>query len=506
MMPTQPEPLHGLKLALAGIVVGLSNFAVILDLTITNVAVPHIAGGLAVSPEQGTWTITSYAVAEAICVPLSGWLANRFGLIRSFMLALLGFGLASLLCGLSQSLEMLVLARVLQGFCGGPIMPMSQSIMVRIFPPDKQPMAMGIWGITTITAPIFGPILGGVISDNLTWHWVFLINVPVIAVSLIAIRQLLPPFETITERVPIDVVGFILLVICVGAYQIMLDTGQTNDWFQSTRTIILAIIAAIGLAAFIIWELTEENPIVDIRIFKYPSFTIATIGFSFAYASFMSAIVLAPLWMQKDLGYSATYSGYAMAFMGMLAVMCAPIAAQLLKKVDLRFMVFAGILWMALAGLLRVDWSIEQGFWTFALPQLLQGPGIPFYFIGLTALAATTIPANKMTSGIGLLSFMRTIAGATATTITVSLWDHEARLSRSEIVSAMSTSASSGMNTAGLPPEQVRAVLDRMVDVHANTLSVNHIFLIGFVLSLLAAIAVLFVPRPKEIVDVSQIH
>ncbi|MDE0946806.1 MAG: DHA2 family efflux MFS transporter permease subunit, partial [Sphingobium sp.] len=216
---------------LAGLVLALSNFMVVLDLTIANVSVPHIAGNLGITPDQGTWIITSYAVAEAICVPLTGWLAQRFGVVKMFIWAMIGFGIFSVLCGLSMSLTMLVACRIGQGLCGGPIMPMSQTLLLRIFPPDQRARAMGLWAMTTLLGPAMGPIIGGYISDNWSWHWIFFINVPIAILCVTAAMALLRPVETETARLPIDRMGLFLLVFWIGCLQIMLDIGRDHDWF-----------------------------------------------------------------------------------------------------------------------------------------------------------------------------------------------------------------------------------------------------------------------------------
>ena len=247
------EPLSGTSLWLAAFGLALANFIVILDTTITNVSVPHIAGGLAISPSQGTWTITSYAVAEAITVPLTGWLAARFGTYRTLLFSLSGFALFSILCGIARTIELLVLLRVLQGLCGGPLMPLTQTLMLRVFPPEKMTAANALWGVTTIFAPILGPVVGGYISDNWSWPWIFYINLPVVVICVGIIVKLVARYETPTARERIDVVGLVLLVLFVGGLQLVLDLGRENDWFGSAMIVALALTSAIAFGAFVIW-------------------------------------------------------------------------------------------------------------------------------------------------------------------------------------------------------------------------------------------------------------
>ncbi|MDB5453051.1 MAG: emrB, partial [Caulobacteraceae bacterium] len=259
----EPKPLTGLMFWISALVVATANFMVVLDTTIANVSVPHIAGGLAVSPAQGTWVITSYSVAEAITVPLTGWLAQRFGPVKVFVFGMAGFGIFSLLCGLAPSFSALVAFRVLQGLCGGPLMPTSQTLMLHIFPKQKSAQALGLWSMTTVSAPIFGPLLGGTISDSVGWHWIFFINIPVaIGISIVG-WMLLRDRDMPTRRVPVDYVGLGLLILWVGSLQVMLDKGKELDWFASTTIIGLGLTALVGFCAFLIWELTAENPIVN---------------------------------------------------------------------------------------------------------------------------------------------------------------------------------------------------------------------------------------------------
>lgn len=500
-IPAEPQPLTGTRLLVAAFALALANFVVVLDTTIANVSVPHIAGGLAVSPTQGTWVITSYAVADAISVPLTGWLAYRFGTVRWFLYSIFGFGLFSLLCGVAQTLDALVLFRILQGLSGGPLMPLSQILLLRIFPREKAGIALAIWAMTTTTAPILGPILGGLISDNWGWHWIFFINLPVVAICAIGVATLLTPFETQRVKLPIDVVGLILLVVSVGAFQIMLDTGREHDWFGSAWIVTLAIIAAISFAAFVIWELTDANPIVNLRIFRFRGFTFGTIALSLGFGAFFAQVVLTPLWLQQVAGYTATETGYVVAWLGCFAVLFSPIAAGTLGKLDIRLTVSAGILWMAAMSILRASWNADVDYWTLALPHVLQGMGMPFFFVGLTALVLSSVPVQDQTSAAGLMSFLRTLSGAIGTAVATTAWDEAGRTSRSELVSSLNDSGGfmASLERAGLTLEQARALLDRLVEVQASTLAVIHIFLAAAAVFVIAAAAVWIAPRPKQV-------
>jgi len=500
-IPAEPAPLSGVRLLAAAFALALANFVVVLDTTIANVSVPHIAGGLAVSPTQGTWAITSYAVADAISVPLTGWLAARFGTVRWFIISIIGFGIFSFLCGVSRTLDALILFRVLQGLSGGPLMPLSQILLLRIFPKEKAGVGLAIWAMTTTTAPILGPILGGLISDNWTWPWIFFINLPVVAICAFGVFSLLSPFETKRMKARIDIVGLILLVLSVGAFQVMLDTGREHDWFGSAWIVALAITAAISFAAFVIWELTDANPVVDLRVFRFRGFSFATIAISLGFGAFFSQVVLTPLWLQQVVGYTATDTGYVVAWIGVFAVLLSPVAAGLIGKIDIRISISAGILWMAFISILRASWNTDVDYWTLAFPHLLQGMGMPFFFVGLTALALSSVPANVQTSAAGLMSFLRTLSGAIGTAIATTAWDDASRTSRSELVSALNNpdAALSAMQSGGLTAEQARGVLDRIVEGQAATVGVLHLFLFAGCVFVIAAVAVWFAPKPKQI-------
>lgn len=502
------KPLSGVSLIVAGFALALANFIVVLDTTIANVSVPHIAGGLAISPTQGTWVITSYSVADAISVPLTGFLASRFGTVRWLTISLIGFATFSFLCGISSSLNMLVVFRILQGLSGGPLMPLTQSLLLRVFPKKMAGAAIGLWAMTTVCAPIAGPILGGAISDNWTWPWIFFINLPLIALVLAAIFRFVGPFETKVLKARIDIVGLVLLVTWVSAFQLMLDTGRDVDWFADTSVVMLAIVAVIGFFAFIIWELGESAPIVDIRIFRHRGFAVATAAIALGFGAFFASVVLTPLWMQQVMGYTATDAGYATAFVGVFAVILSPIAAQLGGKIDTRISISAGILWLGVVSLLRAQWTTESSFWTLATPQLLQGIGMPFFFVGLTGLALSSVKPSETTAAAGLMSFVRTLCGAIGTAMATTAWDGAGRAARSDLVPSLNGAAETiaGLEARGMSHEQARTALDRMVEAQAGTLGATHVFYYAFLVFLVAAAVIWIAPKARRVADPAAAH
>lgn len=328
------EPLQGGKLAIMTIALALATFMQVLDSTIANVAIPTIAGNLGASNSQGTWVITSFGVANAISIPITGWLAKRIGEVRLFMWSTALFALTSWLCGISQSLEMLIFFRVLQGLVAGPLIPLSQSLLLNNYPPAKRNMALALWSVTIVVAPILGPILGGYISDNYHWGWIFFINVPFGVLIIMCISNTLSGRETKTEIKPIDTIGLVLLVVGVGALQIMLDQGKELDWFNSTEIIVLTIIAVVALSFLIVWELTDEHPVIDLSLFKSRNFTIGCLTLSLAYMIYFGTIVLLPLLLQEVFGYTATWAGLAAASVGLLPLIITPIIGKFGGKVD----------------------------------------------------------------------------------------------------------------------------------------------------------------------------
>jgi DHA2 family multidrug resistance protein len=495
-------PAHaGASLILAGLVLAAANFLVVLDTTIANVSVPNIAGGLAVSSSDGTWVITSYAVAEAITVPLTGWLAARFGSVKVFVAGMAGFGLFSFLCGLAPSLGALVAFRVLQGLCGGPLIPLSQTLLLRVFPARHAAAATGLWAMTTLTAPIAGPILGGVLCDNIGWSSIFWINVPIAGVCAWAAWSLLRRCETPTRKARIDAVGLALLIVWVAALQTMLDLGKDRDWFQSATIVALGLTALIGFAAFVIWELTEANPIVDLRVFRHRGYSAAVFTLCIGFGAFFGTVVLTPLWLQQNLGYTATWAGLATAPLGVAAVMAAPVAAALSTKVDVRRLVCLGLAWMAFITLIRSQADSQMGFWEISRWLFAQGFGMPLFFVPLTGLALASVAVEETASAAGLMSFCRTFSGAIATSLVTTVWENGASRDHDDL-SGLLRGAGAQVDRLvrhGFGPHQAAGIVDQLVQSQSVMLATNQVFMTLAILFLLACLAVWLAPRPTRL-------
>jgi MFS transporter, DHA2 family, multidrug resistance protein len=490
-------PLTGPMLALGAFMLALANFMAILDTTIANVSVPNIAGGLAISPSEGTWVITSYSVAEAITVPLSGWLAARFGAVRVFCTAVVSFGICSALCGVAPSLGVLVLFRVLQGFSGGPLMPLSQTLMMRIFPPEKRGTAMGLWSMTAVVGPIAGPLLGGVICDNASWPWIFYINVPVAAVIFYFASRLLPRYELPLIKAPVDFLGLGLLVVWVGALQIMLDKGEEADWFNSPTIVLLAVTAAVGFAAFLIWELTHKHPIVALRLFAVRAFATCSAVMALTYGAFFGAVVLIPLWLQTSMGYNALWSGRVMAVQGVLAVLLSPVVGANIGKTDPRRFVFFGVMVIAAVMFIRAGLTTQANFWAITIPQIMLGAGMPFFFIGLNTIALGAIPPEDTASGSGILNFLRTTAGAFAVSLTTTSWSNASTSARVSLAGRLnSTTPFDQMQTGGMGADQARLSIDLLTQQQAVMLATDGVFTAMSVILVIAACSIWLAPRP----------
>jgi len=505
----EAAPLTGFKLYAAAILIGLGNFLIVLDTTIANVSVPTIAGNLGVSSSQGTWVITSYAVAEAITVPLTGWLARKFGAQRTFLTCYLGFAVVSLLCGMSGTIGMLLGSRVLLGLVGGPIMPLSQMLLLRIFPKEKATLATVIWAMTTLIGPVAGPILGGIICDNYGWSWIFFIKVPIAAGGGLLLMMLMRGQADPKFAAFIDKVGLALLVIWVGALQIMLDEGRNHDWFASPEIRKLGIVALIGFIAFVIWELTEKNPIVDLKIFRHRGFVGAATTYAVGFGAFFASIVIMPLWLQSNMGYTATWAGYATGIMGILAVLSSPLVGKAVEKYDPRAIVCLGILGLAGIMLWRM-WTFNSDvtFTQMAWPTLLTGVFMVMFFVPVTGLAMASVKPEEQANAAGLSNFMRTLAGAFATSLIQSRWSDATRVNNTEIANSMvhGQGAVDAMTAQGVPVESARAMLSYVVEGQSVMLATLNMFGVIAVCLGIAAAIIWLVPKPKGPIDTSGAH
>jgi DHA2 family multidrug resistance protein len=503
--PPRPAlpPLTGAPLVLGTLALSLAVFMNVLDSSIANVSIPAISGDMGVSPQQGTWVITSFAVSNAISVPLTGWLTMRFGQVRLFITSILLFVLASFLCGIAPSIEVLIAARVLQGAVAGPMIPLSQALLLGSYPPAKSGMALAFWGMTTLVAPIMGPLLGGWISDNYTWPWIFYINIPIGIFAAWATWSIYQHRESRTVRLPIDKIGLALLVVWVGSLQIMLDKGKELDWFNSGEIIILTAVALVAFIYFIIWELNDEHPVVDLSLFKGRNFSGGVIAISVAYGLFFGSLVILPLWLQTQIGYTATEAGKVMAPVGIFAILLSPMVGKLLPKIDARYVASTAFLIFALVFFMRSRFTPDVDTMTLMIPTVIQGAAMAMFFIPLTSIILSGQPPEKIPAAAGLSNFVRIMFGGMGTSLTSTLWDNRSALHHSQLAEHTGpgnpafTAAVQGMQAQGMSEQGAWAVIERTLSVQAGTLGATDIFYMSAILFLLL-IGLVWMTKPSR--------
>lgn len=496
----RPPPLTGSARLWGTLALSAATFMNVLDTSIANVSLPAIAGDLGVSPNQGTWVITSFGVANAIAVPLTGWLSQRFGQVRLFVTSVLLFVLTSWLCGLAPNMTTLIIFRVLQGLVAGPMIPLSQALLLSSYPPALAGVAMALWSMTTLIAPVMGPLLGGWITDNVSWPWIFFINIPVGVGAAFITWSIFHKRESQIKKLPIDSVGLALLVIWVGSLQIMLDKGQELDWFHSQEVVALAVVAAVGFVAFLIWELTEEHPVVDLTLFKRRNFWAGVLALSVGYGLFFGNVVLLPLWLQQYMSYTSTQAGMILAPVGLMALILSPLVGKNIDRFDPRnfaafaFMVFGLVLWM------RSNFNTQADFGTIMIPTLIQGVAMAFFFIPLMTITLSGLSPDRIPAASGLSNFVRITAGSFGTSIATTLWQdraamHHAQLSEYvNLGSSATQSTLSGLAAGGFTPQQALAMVDRLANSQAYMLAANDIFFASSVI-FLAMIPLVYLTR-----------
>jgi DHA2 family multidrug resistance protein len=469
-----PQPMTGLPLAITAVALALGTFMQVLDSTIANVSIPTIAGDLGVSTEQGTWVVTSFAVANGVSVPLTGWLMRRFGVVRTFVVSVILFTIASFLCGVSWSLGSLIVFRIIQGGVSGPLIPGSQALMLSIFPLEKRGTGLAIWSMTTLVAPVCGPVLGGYISDNYSWPWIFFINVPVGALCAFLCWSNLRSRETPSQRLRVDGVGLALLVIWVGCLQVMLDTGEQKDWFANTPIVIMTITAVIGFFAWVIWESTEEHPMVDLSLFRSRNFAMGTVAYSLAYAVFFGNNLLLPLWLQTDIGYIATWAGMVAAPAGVVAVLLTPLVSRWMGRFDARMSASLAIVAFAASYFMRAGYTPQASFGDYVIPMLVQGVSMSIFFVAMVTIVLADMPPERIPAAAGLSNFCRYTAGSFAASVTTTVWNRREALHQTRL--AESVHLDGGLPHLALSARQMLGAITQEAERQAYTLSALDFF------------------------------
>lgn len=495
-------PLHGGQLALLTAGVALATFMEVLDISIVNVSVRTIAGNLGVSSNEGTMAISAYSMASAVMQPLTGWVAKRFGEVRTFTISVFLFVIFSALCGLAQSMPMLIVFRLLQGAVSGPMVPLSQTLLLNNYPPARRPIALALWAMTVVVAPVFGPILGGWITDNYHWSWIFFINIPVGLFAVIITVTLLKDRESKVVKMPVDAIGLFLLAVGVGCLQFMLDNGNDDDWFTSNTITVLAIVSLVCLTFLVAWELMHKNPVVELRLLGKRNFFVGVLCLSLGMFAFFGGTVVMPMWVQEVMGYTATWAGFVVAPIGILAIFMSPLVGAFQNKFDLRVLNTVGFAIFAAASFWMANLNTSAPYHELALPRMMMGAGVALFFVPVNQIILAGIPDDQVASASGLSNFFRTLAGSIATAVSTTMYSHRTTYHHavlSEHVVAGDRTTQEYLNqfqAFGVQGPTANAALNRIVDLQAATLAVNDVFWIFGLMFGMAMIAIWFAKPP----------
>lgn len=510
--PENAHPRAHINPWIIAISVMLSTFMEVLDTTVVNVSLPHIAGSLSATVEEATWTLTSYLVANAIILPLTGWLSNFFGRKRMLMLSVTGFTVSSFFCGLAPSLPFLIFCRIVQGACGGGLQPISQAILLESFPPEDRGKAMGFWGLGIVVAPMLGPVLGGWLTDSYSWRWVFYVNVPVGIASIIMTQLFIfdPHYiRRVSEK--IDYWGIGMLAVAIAALQIVLDKGQEKDWFGTDWITAVTVVAVVTTAAFLLYELHVEHPVVNLRVFKDRSYTTGVFLMSLLGIGLYGTTVLIPLILQTLLGYPAIRAGMAMAPRGLGSFIGMPVVGLIMTKFDPRKMLTLGIVvcGFTLLQLSRLD--LDAGFWDFCWPQFFMGLSLGLVFVPLTTISMGGIPKEAMGNATSLFNLVRNLGGSIGISAVSTMQTRFQQRNINQLgghVNPFNFTARGVMNSmqgmfasrsgdAVAAAHQARAAVFAMVERQASMLAYNSIFLILTALFIIMLPFIFLMRRPN---------
>ena len=498
---------------IVAVAVMFATFMEVLDTTVVNVSLPHIAGSLSVTPDEATWTLTSYLVANAIVLPITGWLANYFGRKRLLISAVIGFTTASFLCGLAPSLSVLIFFRVVQGATGGVLQPISQAVLLEAFPPEDRGKAMAFWGLGIVVAPMLGPVIGGWLTEYYSWRWVFYINIPVGIASVVMSTLFLfdPPYIRRRIGEGIDYWGLGLLAVGIGTMQVILDKGQEADWFGSPWVVDFTIIASIAVVAFLIHELVARHPVVDLRIFKKRTYATGVFLMTLLGFGLYGALVILPLLLQTLLGYPALDAGLAMFPRGLGSFLMMPLVGILMTKIDSRKLLLVGTFGTAVSMYLLSVLNINLGYWNIFWPQFLQGVSMALVFVPLTTITMDPIPLEGMGNATSIFNLMRNVGGsvgiAMATTLVARATQRHSALLGANVTpfnlraQQMIAALRQAFISRGFDPvtatRQAYAALFGMVQQQSSMISYNYVFEIMTLVFLVMIPLVFLLRRPR---------
>ena len=485
----------------------------VLDTTVVNVSLPHIAGNLSASVDEATWTLTSYLVANAVILPITGWLANFLGRKRLLMMAVTGFTVASIFCGLAPNLSALIVFRIIQGACGGCLQPISQAVLLESFPPEDRGKAMAFWGLGIVVAPMLGPVLGGWLTDSYSWRWIFYINVPV-GIASIIMTQLYVFDPSYIRRVSekIDYMGIGLLALGVACLQIVLDKGQEADWFGSHWITILSVIAGAALVSLVIYELRVSHPVLDLQVFRQRTYSTGVFLMAIMGVVLYGSLVLLPILLQTLLGYPALNAGIAMFPRGLGSFLMMPVVGAIMTRFDPRKLLGLGIVGCAASLFLLGDLNLEIGFWNIFWAQFLQGASLAFLFVPLTTVTMDPIPKETMGNATSIFNLMRNLGGSTGIAAVTTIVARSEQTDTSMLVSHITPSAptaqamtrmlSHAFHARGMDAltasRRAYAAVFGMVQRQAAMLSFNHTFWLLGILFLFMLPLTLLMRKPAQ--------
>jgi MFS transporter, DHA2 family, multidrug resistance protein len=515
-----PDPPH-VNPWIVAVAVMLSTFMEVLDTTVVNVSLPHIAGSLSATIDEATWTLTSYLVSNAIILPLTGWLSNFFGRKRMLLMSVTGFTIASFLCGLAPSLPFLIVCRVIQGACGGGLQPISQAVLLESFPPEDRGKGMGFWGLGIVVAPLLGPVLGGWLTDSYSWRWVFYINVPIGLASILMTRLFVfdPPYiKRASSR--IDYWGIGMLAVGIGMLQVVLDKGQEKDWFGTTWITVATVVAAVVLCSFILYELHVADPVVNLQVFKNRTYSTGVFLMSMLGVGLYGTTVLIPLVLQTLLGYPALRAGVAMAPRGLGSFIAMPIVGLIMGKFDPRKLLTLGMIVCATTLLQFSRLNLQAGYWDYFWPQFEMGLALGLVFVPLTTTSMSPIPKETMGNATSLFNLVRNLGGSIGISAVNSVQIRRAQMNidvlgshvtpygtttRQMLSALQGMLVSKGANMANAT-HQSQEMIFRIVQQQANMLAYNTVFRLLGGLFLLLIPFIFLMHRPESKADPAAMH
>ena len=500
------KPLKGGSLFLGAIALSSCSFMQVLDYSVANVSIPYISGGLATSFNDGTWVITMFAVGNASALPMTGFLTRRMGSVKLMLLSISLFAFFSWMCGMSFDLKMLVTLRFLQGIAAGPMMPLSQSLMLMTFPKDKKHFALSLWGMITIIGNMAGPVIGGWISFNYSWPWIFFVNIPISVFCFLAIRYIYKGRDTTVEKVRIDFVGILLLIFTVSTLQIFLDQGQQLDWWRSNIIITLAVISIISCTFLIIWELNYKSPILDLRMFKNRNYFIGTILMALSYmVIFGAVIVVTPLWLQEMMGYTAPKAGLAVATIAILPFLTVILVSKIMDKLKIKYLVAISFFTYGITLFYYSTFTTAVSFEIIALSRVFLGIGICTWLAPTTAITFSDVSIEKIAMGQGMFHFLKILMGGVGTSIFVTLWRRRGTYHHSYLVDTInpynpiSKDLFGDLKQHGVIGNEALKMVDSMAWKQAMMLSLNDIYWLAGWVFIVFIVCTFFFKKKKEL-------